>query len=344
MTKLVNRLKRMFIVGFRQIQDPYYHGFAAQISFYMMLSVVPIFLLLVQLLGLFDISTETALGIIEQYTGTRMSGLINSLFEFNYIGFGNVVFLVIALWAGSRASFAISRITNYTLTEGESTGKNFFIERARAIITMFLTMVSLVIAMIILCYGKVILIGVFRIFNVDDTSALDSFWLWLRWPLGFVLYFFIIGYNFYILPTVRRPFRTVIPGALFASVGMMLVSWVYSFYTSTLVNYDIMYGALSSVVAIMIWFLLLSWVIILGVMCNKVFEDTNQPFSKKNPPDHLKMSQEEQRKYEAMQRHQSKFDMDPKDVNFKTIKKILTEGAKSGDPGAKKTGKPINRQ
>lgn len=234
----------MFIVGFRQIQDPYYHGFAAQISFYLMLSVVPIFLLLVQILGLFDISTETALGIIEQYTGNRMSGLINSLFEFNYIGFGNVVFLVIALWAGSRASFAIARITNYTLTEGESTGKNYFIERARAIITMFLTMISLVVALIILCYGKVILLGALELFKVEDTSALDSFWMWLRWPLGFVLYFFIIGYNFYILPTVRRPFRTVIPGALFASVGMMLVSWVYSFYTGTLANYDIMYGAL----------------------------------------------------------------------------------------------------
>ena len=334
----------MFIVGFRQIQDPYYHGFAAQISFYLMLSVVPIFLLLVQILGLFDISTETALGIIEQYTGNRMSGLINSLFEFNYIGFGNVVFLVIALWAGSRASFAIARITNYTLTEGESTGKNYFIERARAIITMFLTMISLVVALIILCYGKVILLGALELFKVEDTSALDSFWMWLRWPLGFVLYFFIIGYNFYILPTVRRPFRTVIPGALFASVGMMLVSWVYSFYTGTLANYDIMYGALSSVVAIMIWFLLLSWVIILGVMCNKVFADTSQPFSNKNPPGHLKKSEEERMRHEEMLKHQSKFDMDPKDVNFRTIRKILAAGGKAENLEVKKPRKPINKQ
>ena len=334
----------MFIVGFRQIQDPYYHGFAAQISFYLMLSVVPIFLLLVQILGLFDISTETALGIIEQYTGNRMSGLINSLFEFNYIGFGNVVFLVIALWAGSRASFAIARITNYTLTEGESTGKNYFIERARAIITMFLTMISLVVALIILCYGKVILLGALELFKVEDTSALDSFWMWLRWPLGFVLYFFIIGYNFYILPTVRRPFRTVIPGALFASVGMMLVSWVYSFYTGTLANYDIMYGALSSVVAIMIWFLLLSWVIILGVMCNKVFADTSQPFSKKNTPGHLKKSEEERMRHKEMLKHQSKFDMDPKDVNFRTIRKILAAGGKAENLEVKKPRKPINKQ
>mgnify|MGYP004446734039 CR=1 FL=1 len=61
MDRLINRLKRMFIVGFRQIQDPYYHGFAAQISFYLMLSVVPLFLLLTQILGLFDINIETAM-------------------------------------------------------------------------------------------------------------------------------------------------------------------------------------------------------------------------------------------------------------------------------------------
>ena len=89
----------MFIVGFRQIQDPYYHGFAAQISFYFMLSVVPIVLLLIQLLGLFNINSEIALNIIEQYTGRHMSDLITSLFQFNYIGLGNIVFLFIALWA-----------------------------------------------------------------------------------------------------------------------------------------------------------------------------------------------------------------------------------------------------
>ena len=115
----------MFIVGFQQIQDPYYHGFAAQISFYLMLSVVPILILIIQTLGLLGISMETALNVVEEYTGNTMSGVLNTLFEFNYIGFGNIVFLIIALWAGSRASFAISRIANYTMTEGDNTGKNY---------------------------------------------------------------------------------------------------------------------------------------------------------------------------------------------------------------------------
>ena len=322
----------MLIVGLRQIQDPYYHGFAAQISFYLMLSVVPIFLLIIQVLGLFDINTQTALEIIEQYTGNHMSSLINTLFEFNYLGFGNIIFLVIAFWAGSRASFAISRITNYTMTEGENTGKNFFVERARAIITMFFTIISLVVALIILCYGKIILLTILTVLHVQDTSFIDSFWMWLRWPLGFILYFFIISFNYYMLPTVKRPFRTVIPGAGFASLGILIVSAVYSYYTGTLVNYDIMYGALSSVVAIMMWFLLLSWVIILGVMCNKVFDDTSKPFSKKTPPEHLERSErlrpqeglfEEEFADEQVDENKSKYDIDPDDVNIRTIRGII---------------------
>ena len=330
----------MFIMGFRQILDPYYHGFAAQISFYLMLSVVPIFLLLIQLLGLFNISTETALNVLEQYTGRHMSALISSLFEFNYIGFGNIIFLVIALWAGSRASFAITRITNYTLTEGENTGKNYFIERARAILTMLLTMVSLVIALIVLCYGKIILLTVLTVLHVEDTSFVDSFWMWLRWPLGFVLYFLIIGINYYILPTVRKPFKTVIPGAVFASFGMMIVSWIYSFYTGTLVDYDITYGALSTVVAIMIWFLLLSWVIILGVMCNKVFADTARPFSKRSDPETLERIQQKKQR----EAYQSKFDMDPDDVNIRTIKDLLAgTGKKQTTNDDQAQRKPINK-
>ena len=332
----------MFIVGFQQIQDPYYHGFAAQISFYLMLSVVPVLILIIQMLGLLGISMQTALDIVEQYTGNRISGVVSMLFEFSSLGFGNIIFLIIALWAGSRASFAISRITNYTMTEGRNTGKNYFIERARAILTMLLTMISLVVAIVILCYGKIILLGVLKALDVEDTAFVDSFWLWLRWPLGFVLYFLIISYNYYILPTVRKPFRTVVPGAIFASIGMLIVSWAYTFYTSSLVNYDIMYGALSSIVALMIWFLLLSWVIILGIMCNKVIEDTSHPYSKRDMPEEI-----EEIKWFRNRAYgrNSKFDMDPDDVKISTIKDILTGGgAAISDDSEETRRKQINKQ
>lgn len=48
-----DRLLRMLSLGIRQFKDPYYQGFAAQLSFYFILSIVPIVILISQILGHF---------------------------------------------------------------------------------------------------------------------------------------------------------------------------------------------------------------------------------------------------------------------------------------------------
>ena len=63
------------------------------------------------------------------------------------------------------------------------------------------------------------------------------------------------------------------------------------------------------------WFFFLAWVLLLGVLFNKVWEDTSEPFTKRRPPEHL------------MREHAwqpSKFDTDPNEFRLGTIKDILT--------------------
>ena len=284
MARLRARLLKMFILTIKQLQDPYYQGFAAQVSFYLLLSIVPIFLLMTQILGIFDISLESALKLIESYTGREISAMFRELFEFRSAGLSSVVFAAIALWAGSRASFSIMRITNYTLTGGKSTGRNYFIERFRAIKTIVITIFTISFSLIILAYGKLILEAILSVLRLDSQVYADNIWMWLRWILGFLLYFLMVSYNYYLLPTEKIPFRKMLPGSLFASVGMLLVTVGYSKYASSLAEYDLLYGALSSVVGIMFWFYLLAWVLCLGVLCIKVWDDTRVDFSKRTPP------------------------------------------------------------
>ena len=99
----------------------------------------------------------------------------------------------------------------------------------------------------------------------------------------------MVSYNYYILPTEKLPFRKMLPGSLFASIGMLLVTVCYSKYANSLADYDILYGALSSIVAILFWFYLLIWVLFLGVLFIKVLDDTGDSmggkgFSKRLPP------------------------------------------------------------
>ncbi len=276
------RLLQMIFLGIRQFRDPYYQGFAAQISFYLMLSIVPIFVLLTQILGYFNLSVEEAVNWISSYTGKEVSGMLQSVTEFSSAGVGNIVFLVVALWAASRAQFAIMRITNYTLSDGKSTGKGYVRERLRAMRTMIITLFTIAFALVILGYGDLLLRTIVDLLHLDVDKYINSIWRSLRWFLGLALYFLMVSYNYYILPTNRVPFRKILPGSIFASGGMMITTVIYARYTTSIANYDIIYGALSSIVAILFWFYFLAWVLCLGVLVNKVWDDT-ESFSKRTP-------------------------------------------------------------
>lgn len=272
----------MIFLGIRQFRDPYYQGFAAQISFYLMLSIVPIFVLLTQILGYFNLSVEEVVNWISSYTGKEVSGMLQSVTEFSSAGVGNIVFLVVALWAASRAQFAIMRITNYTLSDGKSTGKGYVRERLRAMRTMIITLFTIAFALVILGYGDLLLRTIVDLLHLDVDKYINSIWMYLRWFLGLALYFLMVSYNYYILPTNRVPFRKILPGSIFASGGMMITTVIYARYTTSVANYDIIYGALSSIVAVLFWFYFLAWVLCLGVLVNKVWDDT-ESFSKRTP-------------------------------------------------------------
>lgn len=276
------RLLQMVFLGIKRMRDPYYQGFAAQISFYLLLSIVPIFLLLTQILGYFNLSVEEVVQWLSVYTGQEISSALYNLIEFSSAGAGNIVFLGVALWAASRAQFSIMRITNYTFTDGQNTGRGYWRERLRAVRTMAVTLFTIAFALVILGYGDLLLRGVVRLLNLDADKYINNIWMYLRWILGLALYFLMVSYNYYILPTSKVPFRKILPGSIFASGGMLIVTLIYARYTTNVANYDIIYGALSSIVAILFWFYFLAWVLCLGILVNKVWDDTEE-FSKRKP-------------------------------------------------------------
>ena len=278
-----DRLLQMFILGIRQFRDPYYQGFAAQISFYLMLSLVPILMLITQILGYFNLSLETVLSWVEDYTGSEVSGMLTSLTEFSSAGAVNIVYVGVALWAASRAQFAIMRISNYTFTDGKSTGKGYWRERFRAVWTMAITLIALLFSVLILAYGGLIVDACMQFLPMDGVYLVKLF-SFLRWLPAAVLYFLMICYIYYIMPTEKISFKKILPGGLFACVGMLVVTILYSKYINNIANYDILYGTLSSIVAILFWFYFLAWVLCLGILINKVMDDTAD-FTKRSAVD-----------------------------------------------------------
>ena len=71
-------------------------------------------------------------------------------------------------------------------------------------------------------------------------------------------------------PSKRLKSKEVIPGAIFSTVGWIVVSFGFSFYINNFGNYSRFYGSLGAVFILMTWLFLISMIFILGVEINCV--------------------------------------------------------------------------
>lgn len=264
-----NRTKKMVKLIINQFQDPYYQGVAAQIAFSLFLSIIPILILLSQLLGVFSLSLDELQHWVQENVSVEGAGQLISLIEYSPSGVNSLFLGVVAVWSASRVQFALSRIANYTFTDGEVIGKGFIIDRLNSMKTVLITIFTVAFSLVVFVYGELIVNLIFG--KVVGAELSTKVWLFLRWPLAWAMYFLMISYNYYILPTKKPPFADVIPGSIFSAIGFLVVTYVYALYTARAANYDILYGSLSNIVALMFWFWFLAWVMCLGITFNRVW-------------------------------------------------------------------------
>ncbi|MBQ9960361.1 MAG: YihY/virulence factor BrkB family protein [Firmicutes bacterium] len=263
------RVKKMFLLMIHQFQEPYYQGVAAQIAFSLFLSIIPILILLSQLLGLFSLSLEELRDWVEVNVSVEGADQLLSLIEYSPSGVNSLFLGIVAVWSASRVQFSLSRVANYTFTDGEVIGQGFLRDRLKSMRTVIITIFTVAFSLVVFVYGELIINLIFGQVVGEELST--KAWLVLRWPLAWAMYFLMISYNYYILPTHKTPFKDVIPGSIFSAIGFLVVTYVYALYTSRAANYDILYGSLSNIVALMFWFWFLAWVMCLGITFNRVW-------------------------------------------------------------------------
>ncbi len=260
--------KRVLKIGFhlwRQFDDQYYAGFAAQIAYFFFMASVPMLIVLTQVLGIFDVSMDFIRDWLEVHLSTEMGSFLERLFSASSTALSSFFMILLALWASSSLAYSLSRLTTYTISYGRYRF-SFFTERLKAIPIAAISILAVAVTLVGYVYGELI---AKRILQNTYIEGLIS---GLRTPVLALLFFIVILANYYLLPRIRVPVAAVLPGAIFATIGIMIVTWLYSLYISRATNYNVLYGAFSNIVAMMLWFYLISWVLCIGMMFNKSWD------------------------------------------------------------------------
>ncbi len=190
-----NFIKIVFHI-FRQFDDQYYAGFAAQVAYYFFMASVPTLIVLSQVLGVFDLSLDIIKNWLNHNVDSQLSGFVMGLFSASSVRLGNFIMIFLALWSASALEFSLSRLTSYTLTEG-AYKFNFFAERLKAVPTAAITIFAVAFTLVVFVYGEDIF---YKLFN---GGILARALIALKLPIVAISFFAMITLNYYILPLVR---------------------------------------------------------------------------------------------------------------------------------------------
>ncbi|SFE30187.1 membrane protein [Lentibacillus persicus] len=252
---------------FQRISDDDIAGVAAQLAYFLLLSLFPFLLFLMTLLGYLPLDSGNVTSFIERYAPGEINELINenvSELVNNQSGSLLSVGIIGTLWAASNGVNAIMKGFNRAYKVDED--RSFIVMRLIAIGLTIAMVFVIAMAFLLPVFGK--MIGEYIFSFVGMSEGFLAVWDTLRWGVSSVVIFIVLLALYRLAPNMRIYFKNVVWGALFATVGWQLVSLGFSFYVNSMGNYTATYGSLGTVIVLMIWFYLSGIIIMVGGVIN----------------------------------------------------------------------------
>jgi membrane protein len=252
----------------QRISDDDIFGRAAQLSYYFLLALFPLLLVLINVLGYMAQEGTAFREQLLMYLAAVMPRSAIALVRTTLTeiseasGTGKVSFgLLAALWAASNGMGAISDTLNtaYNVKERRPWWKVRIISVCLTIALAILILAALAIVL----NGGTIGEALAARYGFGDVFTIV--WKIVQWPIAlvFVLTTFNLIYNF--APDLPQGTRSWITPGAFVGVGLwLIVSFGFRAYLSFFDSYSVTYGSLGAVIVLMLWFYLTGVAILIG--------------------------------------------------------------------------------
>lgn len=237
-----------------------------QIAFFIFLSIVPTITIIAYVCSYLNISNESIEILLSRGIGSSFSELLTPMITNVSISPAFLITLGIGYFIASNgtASIIVASNTIYGIKDS-----GFFNRRLKAIV-MELIIVLLLIVVVLVPLFEDSIINILHYFNLtaNSTSNIIKVLNFLSKPFSWIFIFFFIKIMYTMAPDRKIPSKNVNGGAIFTTIGWILVTQVYTIYIEKYANYSIFYGALANIIILMLWIYLLSYIFVIGMAMN----------------------------------------------------------------------------
>ncbi|WP_207696792.1 membrane protein [Enterococcus sp. DIV0212c] len=276
--KLVDKVKnndnlmRFIETTQRRMVDSEIGNTSVVVAYYLLLSLFPLLIAVGNILPYLHIDPNDVLPYIAEAIPKAifndLKPAIQSLLTQRSGGLLSISALA-ALWSASQSINALQTAMNKAF--GVEQRKNFIIVRIMSLLVILLFMIAIVGVVGVLGLGKTILDLLQPIFHFS-TDFIDTFQA-LKWPITSLVLLVIMCLIYRVVPNAKLSFRSIIPGAVFATVGWMLLSQAFGLYIKYFSSKIASYQIIGSFIILMLWLNFAATIIILGGIINAVVKE-----------------------------------------------------------------------
>ena len=241
----------------------------AALAYYLLFMLFPFLIFLSSLLGLLDLDVSSISRSLAALLPASVLDVVEAYLYYvsqtssrAMLWFGLIFSIYFPMRAADCLMMAVRRA--YRLPQP----KNQLLYMLKVLLYTVFLLTTIALTLALTMVGRQMLEFVSRFVVVPE--AFIELWSGLRFLILGGVMFGAIGLLYAAAQDARQPARNVVPGTLIALLGWMVVSMAFSFYVENFANYSLIYGALGTVIVLMMWLNLTAAVLILGAEVNGV--------------------------------------------------------------------------
>jgi membrane protein len=180
---------------------------------------------------------------------------------------------IFALYASTSGMMAL--MTAFNMTNETAEKRGFVKSRLIAVMLNFMLTIVLMISIIVLIVGR------FAVDFLFDEGVLNrdfNFYIFqiISYFVVFSVFFVTISVIYYIAPAIPKRWKFFNSGSITASILTIIITNLFSYYLSNFASYNRLYGAIGTLIALMVWFYLIALILILGFDINASIEESKE--------------------------------------------------------------------
>lgn len=243
---------------------------AGELAYFVLFSLFPILLVIANIIPLFPIDVNAVLSYME----TAVPADVYSVIEPVLIGYlnsssGGVISigLITALWSASKAFNSLQNLLNEVY--GVKPRNNFILVRLISLLIQ-LAIVSIVgVIVFIFVFGEYIVSFIEDLLSIDLGIIMQI--LQLRWLILLIVLVSLFMAVYFLVPNHHLGIKYAIPGAVFATVGWLVLSQGFSIYIQFAGGDAAANATFGVFIVLMLWLYLAAMIILLGGLVNTIY-------------------------------------------------------------------------